>query len=380
MRKKFRYLAAILGILGMAAHCTAQDENYVLKREQSEVPLTSIKLSPDGTLLLAGFDNGSFRLLDPESFAVKLEVEGAHHRAVNALDMDPDMDLILSAGASSLKLWDRSGEHLLDWNAHATTIWNAEISRDGSWVISSAMNKTFLLWNLRDRVLAEKMRAHTDVAMAVCFSPDNRFIASGSNDQSIRIWDLESRQVIKMLHGPTQGIFDIKFSPDGSLLAVCSKDKSVRLYDLKEEKQLHILQGHTDMVLEAEFSPDGTYLLSASADQSIILWDVERGEKIHQFLDNEGAVTDLVFHPDGRSFYSISYGKDLTHRALDPRIFVLKYDEKSYRDALAGDPLYEPRRKGESKKDYQARQQEATLKEREIINRLYEQYLFRKAR
>ena len=306
MRNKFRYLAAILGILGMAAHCNAQDENYVLKQEQNEVPLTSIKLSPDGTFLLAGFDNGSFRLLDPESFAVKLEVEGAHHRAVNALDMHPNMDLILSAGASSIKLWDRSGEHLLDWNAHATTIWNAEISRDGSWVISSAMNKTFLLWNLRDRVLAEKMRAHTDVAMAACFSPDNRYIASGSNDQTIRIWDLESRQVIKMLHGPTQGIFDIKFSHDGSLLAVCSKDKSVRLYDLQEEKQLHILQGHTDMVLEAEFSPDGTYLLSASADQSIILWDVTSGEKIHQFLDNEGAVTDLAFHPDGRSFYSIS--------------------------------------------------------------------------
>jgi WD40 repeat protein len=377
---KFSYLLAVLGILGMAALCNAQDENYVLKREHSEVAPTAIKLSPDGTLLLTGYDNGAFRLLDPESFAVKLEVEGAHHRAVNALDMHPSMDLILSAGASSIKLWDRNGDHLQDWNAHATTIWNAEISRDGSWVISSAMNKTFLLWDLRLRVLAEKMRGHSDVAMAVCFSPDNRYIASGSNDQSIHIWDLESRQVILTLHGPTQGIIDLKFSPDGKQLAVCSKDKSARVYDLQEERQVHILKGHTDMVLEAEFSPDGAYLLSASADQSIILWDVESGEKIHQFLDNEGAVSDLVFHPDGRSFYSISFGKDLTHRALDPRIFVLKYDEKSYREATAGDPLFEPRRKGESKKEYQARQLEAALKEREIIARLYKQYLSRRNR
>jgi len=375
MRIKYQTLVALSLFLGSLTTAWAQDGSYILKRKFFKVPLTSINTSPDGLFLLSGFDDGSFRLLDPDNFEVKLEVRGAHYKAVNAIDMGPEMDFILTAGHSSIKLWDRSGKHLLDWNAHATTIWNAELSSDGLWAISSAMNKTFLLWDVSNAVLLERMRGHEDVCLAVCFSPDNRLIASGSNDLTIRIWDLETRQLISQLHGPTQDIYDVEFSPDGSLLAACSKDKSARLYDLAEEKLLHILTGHSKMVLEAEFSPDGNYLVTASADQSLILWDVLNGERIHQFLDNEAAVMDLVFHPDGQSFYSITYAGDLTRWEVDPEIFVLKYYEQAYLEELATEPLFEPKRKGESKKDYEARVAEASVKKNEIITGYYQQYL-----
>ncbi len=375
MRIKYHTLFALLLILCNLSTAWAQDASYLLKRQLFKVPLTSINISPDGLFLLAGFDDGSFRLLDPISFEQSLEVEGAHYKAVNAIDMSPKMDFILTAGHSSIKLWDRSGKHMLDWNNHATTIWNAEISSDGLWAVSSAMNKTFLLWDVKNRVLLEQMRGHEDVCMAVSISPDMRLIASGSNDSSIKIWDLQTRQVITQLHGPTEDIYDVEFSPDGSLLAACSKDKSVRLYDLKEQKLFHILKGHSAMVMEAEFSPDGNYLVSASADQSVILWDVLRGERIHQFLENEGTVMDLVFHPDGHSFYSITYTGDLSHWEVDPEIFVLKYYENPYREEIAADPIFEAKRKGESKKEYEARAAKATLKKNEIIARYYELYL-----
>ena len=351
-----------------------------MKRQIFEVPLTSINVSPDGLFLLAGFDDGSFRLLDPDTYEVKLEVEGAHYKAVNAMDMPPKMDFILTAGGNQIKLWDRSGKYLFEWKGHATTIWNMEISSDGLWAVSSAMNKTFLLWDVYNAVIKEKMRGHEDVCMAVCISPDNKLIASGSNDQSLKIWDLETRQVISQLHGPAQDIYDVEFSPDGKLLAVTSKDESSRLFDLEEEKLLHILKGHTDMVLEAEFSPDGSYLVTGSADQSIILWDVPTGERIHQFLDNERAVMDVVFHPEGQSFYSISYAGDLTRWYLDPEIFVLKYYETPYREELAEDPMFGPRQKGESKKEYKARLEEGTEKKSAIISRFYQQYIQEKAR
>jgi len=375
MRINYHLLLALSLLLGMISTAWTQEASYILKRQLFKEALTSINISPDGLFLLSGFNDGTFRLLDPDSFEVKLEVSGAHHKAVNAIDMPPKMDFILTAGHNSIKLWDRSGLHLFDWNAHATTIWNAEISSDGLWAVSSAMNKTFLLWDVYNNALVERMRAHEDVAMAVSISPDCRLIASGSKDQSIRIWDLETRQPIYQLHGPTQDIYDLEFSPDGSLLVACSRDKSARLYDLKEKKLLYILKGHSDMVLEAEFSPNGRYLVSASADQSIILWDVQTGDRIHQFLENEGAVMDLVFHPDGHSFYSISYADDLSRWEVDPEIFVLHYYEKPYMEELAADLIFEPKRKGESKKEYEVRATEAAVKKREIIADYYELYL-----
>jgi hypothetical protein len=154
-----------------------------------------------------------------------------------------------------------------------------------------------------------------------------------------------------------------------------SRDRSIRIYDVQEEKLFRLLKGHSDMVLETEFSPDGRYLLSSSSDQSVILWNVQSGEKIHRFLDNEGAVTDLAFHPDGQSFFSISYGRDLTRWSLHPRIFVLKYYEREYREELEADPIFEARRKGESKKEYQGRMKEAGAREEGIVSVLYKKYL-----
>ena len=372
---KRKYITTLVLILGITVSAFSQDEPYILNRQEYKIPLTTINFSPDSTLLLAGFNDGSFRLLDPVTFDVKLEVEGAHYKAVNAIDMPPKMDFILTAGGNNIKLWDRSGNFLVEWKGHATTIWNVEISSNGKWAVSSAVNKTFLLWDVYNSTIAERMRGHEDVAMAVAISPDNRLIASGGNDNKLNIWDLESRQVITSLYGPTQDIYDVKFSPDSRLVVATSRDKSARLYDLNEQKLILNLKGHTEMVLEAEFSPDGHYLITGSADESVILWDVRSGEKIYQFLEDNGAVMDLVFHPDGHSFFSITYGGDLTRWELDPEIFVLKYFEKQYNEELASQGIFDPRRKGESKKEYDIRLNEADVKKKEIIARFYNQYL-----
>ncbi len=82
-----------------------------------------------------------------------------------------------------------------------------------------------------------------------------------------------------------------------------------------------------------------------------------------------------MFHPDGHSFYSITYTGDLSRWEVDPEVFVLKYYENPYREELAADPIFEAKRKGESKKEYEARAAEAILKKNEIIARYYNLYL-----
>ena len=372
----------VLAVLawGLIPLVSAQDGSYILRRQIFKVAPSSIDCSPDGSLLLAGFTDGSFKIMDPASFLVALEVPNAHYKAVTAMDMPPNMDFFLSAGHTSIKLWDRNGKHLSDWNGHATTIWNAEISKDGKWAVSSAMNKTFLLWDVRKNELSEHMRGHEDICMSVCISPDNRLIASGSNDLTLKIWDLDTRKVISTLHGPTGDIYDVEFSPDSRLLAASSKDHSVRVYEVEGARLLHLLKGHSEMVMEAAFSPGGHYLITGSADRTVILWDVSSGEKIHQFSEIEGTVMDLAFHPDGQSFYSISTAGDLTRWSMHPEIFVLKYKEEPYLHELSGDPVFEPRRKGESKKDFETRQSQAESKKAGIIDRYYKQYLEEKER
>ncbi len=375
LRPPYRNIVFLAYILGLSHLASAQDDAYILNRQLYKEALSSINFSPDGSFLLAGFSDGSFKIMDPASFQVSLEVSNAHFKAVNAMDMSPKMDLILTAGHNTIRLWDKSGKKLHTWANHATTIWNAEISKDGARAVSSAHNKTFLLWDVDNKLLLEPLRGHEDVCLAISLSPDNRWIASGSKDQTIKIWDLESRKLVSTMNGPAELIYDLEFSPDSRLLAACSQDEMVRIYDVDSTNLLHILKGHQEGVMEVEFSPDGSYLVSASADQSLILWDVDKGEKIHQFFGHEAPIMDLVFHPDGLSFYSISPAGDLIRWELHPEVFVLKYHEEAYLKELSADPDFEPRRKGESKKDFQSRQSRAATAKAKIVEQYYQLYL-----
>ena len=372
MKKSSLLLVVFISISSVAI---SQGPTYILQRKAFNPGISAINFSPDGTLLLAGYADGSFRVLDPESFLATLEVEDAHPKAVTALDMPPKMDFIMTAGDKQIKVWGRDGKLKGIFNGHATTIWNADISPDGKHAVSTAFNKTFLLWDVYNGTVAAHMRGHEDVCLTACISEDNKLIASGSNDLTVKIWDLESRELISTLPGPTGDIYDVAFSPDSRLVAAASADRSIRIYRIEDENLIHILKGHRGLVRKVDFSPDGKYLASASEDNSLILWDVLRGEKIHAFIDNEGAILDVKFHPDGHSFYSVSSLGELTRWELNPEIFVLYYYESPYLEELAADPLFEDKGKGESKKDFQLRQDEAAKKKSEIIDRYYQLYL-----
>ena len=364
-------------LLAISSLALSQGSDYILKQETFKEPATIINISPDGQKLLAGFNNGAFRILNINTMETEVEVENAHPKAVYALELSPKMDFLLSAGHNSIKLWNPEGEQITNWKSHATTIWNVDISKDGKYAVSSEFNKTFRLWDVYKSEVIEQMRGHEDVTMAVAISEDSKFIASGSNDLSIKIWDIESRQCIKTLHGPTKDIYDVKFSPDGKLVAAASKDESVRIYNIADENLVHLLKGHRDFVIEVEFSPDGRYLISASADQSIALWSVESGERIYTYLENEAALIDISFHPDGSSFFSSSMDNKITRWSLDPEIFVLKYFESPYSEEISGNHLFDERRKSESRKDYESRIIRADKKRKEIVDRYYQLYLER---
>lgn len=367
---------ALLLLTGLyLPEAAGQESSYILRRTDFGSSLTSIGFSPDSSFLLAGFYDGSFRLLDPATMEPFLEVDGAHFKGVNAVCMPPGMEWILTAGHNTIRKWDLQGNRIGSWNLHATTIWNLEISPDGRWAVSSAFNKTFLLWDLDSGELAARMQGHEDVALAVAFSHDGQWIASGSNDQTVKIWDVRSRQVIRTLNGPAADVYDVAFSPDDSLLAVTSKDHSVRIYHLGKGELRHNLQKHRDMVMEAEFSPDGRYLVTASADHSVMLWEVKTGQRIYSFLDNSEAVLDLVFHPDGDSFYSISFAGDLTRWALDPEILVSWHFGQEYHSVISEDPLFGPRNKDESRKEYRERLEKAKFRRKQIVGEFYRRYL-----
>ena len=370
-----RKLSLMLFAFVIALTAAAQPVDYIIRSIDYKTPVTAVSVSPDSRWILAGFEDGTLRILKLNTYEEVLVVENAGTAAIYDIEMSPKMDVIFLAAGNRVMLYDTTGTHIINWSHHKNTIWSMDIHPTGKYIVSTEVNKTFQLIDVYEGTVEGSMRAHEDITLAVAFSPDGRQIASGSNDKTVLLWDLETREVTGRLQGHSGNIYDVAFSPDGPLVAAASQDKSVRIWNIAENRLVHLLKGHQEMVLEIEFSQDGHYLLSASADHAIKLWDVESGDQLFPYLENEGSIPDIAFLPGGKSFISAGMDGRLTTWELHPEIFVMKYFGEKYEKELNENPLFLPRQKGEKKADYELRLVEAAKVKEEIVQRYYALYL-----
>ena len=347
----------------------SQTDPYLIKdikKLNSEV--LSLTYSPDGSKLLAGFNDGSIRLLNIENEAVLLSKKD-HWKGVVAVDMDPKGRFFITAGDNTIKVYTIEGVLVHTLKDQTSTIWSADLDVTGQHLISGAISRVFKFYDAVEGKKLADFSDHSDVVMATRFSPDGKLIASASTG-TIKIRNTETKEIIMTLTTHQEDIYTLAFSPDGNLLASGSKDKTIRLYDLGLKKQIAELKGHRDFVMDLAFSSDGHYLLSASFDQTIRLWEIPGGKTIYTFIDHKLQVTGLAMSPDGKSFASCSMDKTIKIWNLSPDIFVDFYFSDEVKAELDKySELFLPRQKGESKTDYDMRSAKAGEVRKEVYGR-----------
>ena len=364
----------LLSILAGNISLFAQKDPYLLQNIKNSNEVNCVAFSPDGTRIIAGFSNGTARIIDLASEKTEIEVKG-HWKAVNAVAFDPKGRYFLTAGDNTIKIWSPKGEQIYNLKDHTTTIVTVDIDSTGEFMVSGAISHIFKQWNVLKGEVIRNYNGHTDVAMAVCFSKDGKRIASGSGDHTIKIWDAETGTELMSLPGHEGDINAVEFSPDGKLLASCGKDNTIHIYDLTAGKLLRTLKGHKKSVISIAFSPDGLHLLSASLDEEIRLWEVATGKTIYSFIDHEAPVTHVAFSPDGSIFASSSLDKTIKIWRFSKEIVADFYYSPQIIEKMNGMEVFWPKQKGESSSDYRERQKKAESDKAAIYDEFYQKYL-----
>jgi WD40 repeat protein len=269
-------------------------------------PVTSVKFSPDGTMLAIG-GYKQVRLIDAASGKLLANLFG-HADSVRSIAFSPDGKLLAAAGGApqsegEIKIWDVPSHQLLKaMRGHKDGIYSIAWSPDGKLIASGSYDKTVKLWDVDAGRELHTLQDHIDAVFAVAFSPDGKRLASASQDRTVKIWDVATGRRLYTLSDAMDGLTSVGFSPSGDQVAAGGYDKTIYIWHLAEEDG-HLTQAliaDQESLLAMAWSPDGKTIVTASADGSIRFRDAATLNPLGVIDKQPDWVETLDISRDGR--------------------------------------------------------------------------------
>jgi len=238
-------------------------------------------ISPDGTLLALGFDDGSSKTYNISTMLAKAFA-----------GKFPDFTSL---------------EEGQIFCCHSGKINHLAFSPDGAILATSSEDRTVKLWNVANgNELQTLSEFYSDVG-TILFSSDGSRLAAVYS-LSIQIWDVSTipaRNLVTV--DARRGIEDLVFSPDGLQLAVGQSNNFVVVFDSTSGEILFSVQPESNLVKSVDYSPDGSWLVAAGEGDSITFWDAKTGTLSHSLKTSPGSIGSIVFSPDGLEIAGTEY-------------------------------------------------------------------------
>jgi WD40 repeat protein len=300
-----------LGIIGDPQ----EQRRYVLYRVSDGVSARTFDLPPNATVLAAGFSTGTTTLVAVQRAGTDdqmLLVDGAEARtitrpgsqfALSSVAVSPDGSLVFTgAMAGVARLWN------------ATTslpVSTFPLGRQGVQASAFSPDSTRLATCAGGGVSVHTVKANGSVlasptpaftipvaATAVAFSPNGMLIATGNDDNTAVLWNAVGGTAVRTLwnlSGHTRPVTGVAFSPDGTRVATVANDRTIKIWNVADGAEIRTISAGTDSANVVRFSPDGAAVVGDPGGGGATFWDVATGSKIRSVPGS----SNPVFSPRG---------------------------------------------------------------------------------
>ncbi|KAM6953450.1 WD repeat-containing protein 48-like [Aplochiton taeniatus] len=222
------------------------------------------------------------------SYVIREEVEKYNRNGVNALQLDPALNRLFTAGRDSIiRIWSvnqhKQDPYIASMEHHTDWVNDLVLCCNGKTLISASSDTTVKVWNAHKGFCMSTLRTHKDYVKALAYAKDRELVASAGLDRQIFLWDVNTLTALtasnntvttSSLSGNKDSIYSLAMNQTASIIVSGSTEKVLRVWDPRTCAKLMKLKGHSDNVKSLLLNRDGTQCLSGSSDGTIRLWSL----------------------------------------------------------------------------------------------------------
>lgn len=203
---------------------------FVRSVRAHEKAINTVRFSPDDRWLLSSSDDGTARLWDVQTGALRHTLNPQDGRVLHAVFDSEGERIATGAFGPNVLIWDvATGARLRTIPAHGITVKGMQSSNHGPYLATAGLASAVKVWNIRTGELIARMEGHSSYVSAMDFGHDGRILATGGSDNMLMLWDtktgalLDKRDMREQLHL-------VDFSDESDMLAVVTTRGLVRTW------------------------------------------------------------------------------------------------------------------------------------------------------
>ena len=269
---------------------TGVDNRFSDRRDENEMWLVSLAVSPDGRCFATAADSCNIALWDAQTGTHITTLDNAGD--IYSLEFLPSGQLASGNDDGEISLWDTvTGSRVRTIKKHRDTI--ISLSALQSKLASGSKDKTVRMWDTTtwECTSFECDHAVESVSLYPNISGDRVAVCTS---EIFYVWEIATQQLIRSVKvGECRGL---AVSNDGKWLAVAA-DETISLYDASTST-LNCIGSHHRQSSSVSFSLDSSQLMSANFNNGKVeLLDVQTGDLVKSF--EHGRVERAVYSYDG---------------------------------------------------------------------------------